>query len=124
MNTQSISTIMTKQVHHVAVDKPLRMARDMMDKYEIHHLPVTDEGKLVGMLSWNDVQKVAFLCDYIGEKLDESSIFKSLSIEELMTKDVHFLKSNASICLLLQIQTFHIYIFRNSRKKDNNIKKY
>ncbi|GAB4245754.1 MAG: hypothetical protein Tsb0034_24400 [Ekhidna sp.] len=96
MNARPISEIMTKQVHRIDINDSLINARNLLDKYEIHHLPVTDEDKLVGMLSSNDLRQVQYLCDFIGEKLEESTVFKSLSIEELMTKNVKFLNANAT----------------------------
>ncbi|WP_420316323.1 CBS domain-containing protein [Ekhidna sp.] len=97
MKTRSISEIMTKQVHFIDINDQVISARDLMDKYEIHHLPVLESGKLVGMISSNDLKQVQYLCDFIGERLEESTIFKSLSIEELMTENVHSLTSNATI---------------------------
>ncbi|WP_424963448.1 CBS domain-containing protein [Ekhidna sp.] len=97
MKTRLISEIMTKQVHHIDINDPVINTRNLMDKYEIHHLPVMENGKLVGMLSANDLNRVQYLCDFIGEKLEESTVFKSLSIEELMTEKVQSLTTNATI---------------------------
>lgn len=97
METRLISEIMTKQVHSIDINKPLIDARNLMDKYEIHHLPVMAGGTLTGMLSTNDLKRVQFLCDYIGVRMEESAVFKSLSIEELMTENVHSLTTNATV---------------------------
>lgn len=88
---------MTRQVHFIDINDPLINVRNLMDKYEIHHLPVMESGRLVGMLSFNDIKQVQYLCDFIGERLEESTVFKSLSIEELMTEKVQSLTSNATI---------------------------
>lgn len=97
MKTRPISEIMTRQVHFIDINDPLINVRNLMDKYEIHHLPVMESGRLVGMLSFNDIKQVQYLCDFIGERLEESTVFKSLSIEELMTEKVQSLTSNATI---------------------------
>jgi CBS domain-containing protein len=103
MKTLPISEIMTKQVHHIDINDPVINARNMMDKYEIHHLPVMERGKLVGMLSANDLKRVQYVCDFIGERLEESTVFKSLSIEELMTEKVQSLTTNATTTEAAQV---------------------
>lgn len=103
MKTTPISTIMTKQVLHISINDDVIKARNMMDKYDIHHLPVMDGKDLVGILSKNDLNQVAFLCDFIGERLEESTVFKSLSIEELMTEKVKSLKVDSTISEAIQI---------------------
>lgn len=103
VNTLKISELMTKQVHQIDINDELIKVRNIMDKYEINHLPVMDNGKLVGMISSNDIKKVQYLCEFIGERLEESTIFKSLSIEELMEENVQSLTSNATIAEAIQI---------------------
>ncbi|WP_425390511.1 CBS domain-containing protein [Ekhidna sp.] len=103
MKTRPISEIMTKQVHYIDINDPVINARNLMDKYEIHHLPVMESGKLVGMLSSNDIKQVQYLCDFIGERLEESTVFKSLSIEELMTEKVQSLTTNATTVEAAQV---------------------
>ncbi|WP_420577426.1 CBS domain-containing protein [Ekhidna sp.] len=103
MKTRPISEIMTKQVHQIDINDPVINARNLMDKYEIHHLPVMENGNLIGMLSSNDLKQVQYLCDFIGERLEESTIFKSLSIEELMTENVQSLTTHATTAEAAQV---------------------
>jgi len=103
MNTMPISEIMTPQVRHIDIDEEVAVARDLMEKYGIHHLPVLENGRLIGMLSWNDLKQVEFLCDFIGQKLDDSTIFKSLSVEELMTKNVQSLTTSSTVSEAVQV---------------------
>ena len=103
MKARPISDIMTKQVHFISVNDEVIQARNLMDKYEINHLPVMEEDKLVGILSANDIKQVEYLCEFIGEKLDEGTVFKSLSIEELMTENVMSLNVTATTLEAAQI---------------------
>lgn len=103
MNTKSIAEIMTRQVYFISIEGDVIKARNMMDKYEINHLPVVDNGRLVGILSKNDLNQVEFLCDFIGERLEESTVFKSLSIQELMTKKVQSLSIDSTIMEAIQV---------------------
>jgi len=103
MKARPISEIMTKQVHYINASDEVIQARNLMDKYNIHHLPVMDENKLVGILSANDINQVEYLCEFVGEKLDEGTIFKSLSIEELMTENVLSLNVTATTMEAAQV---------------------
>lgn len=51
----SVAMVMTPFPHAVEVDRPLAEAREMMERYDFHHLPVTEAGELVGVLSDRDL---------------------------------------------------------------------
>ena len=102
MNTTPISEIMARQVYFIPIEEDVIKARNMMDKYEINHLPVLDDGRLVGILSRNDLNQVAFLCDFVGERLEESTVFKSLSVQELMTEKVQSISIDSTIMEAVQ----------------------
>jgi len=103
MNTQPITDIMTHQVRFIDIDEDLTVAKEIMSTYEIHHLPVLENKKLVGMLSWNDIRRVEFLLDFIGQKLNERTVFKALSVEEMMTSDLQSLTTDATIAEAVQV---------------------
>lgn len=50
-----ISSIMTTEVITVAPKDKLQIVQDIFDDYRIHHLPVLDEEKVVGILSKTDL---------------------------------------------------------------------
>lgn len=103
MKNCRITDIMSRQVVFLSPEDDLMTARKRMDGNEIHHLPVMKEGKLVGILSSRDIAQVEYLAQFIGEKLNESAVFKSLTIPELMAKDVYFLSSEAMLSEALTI---------------------
>jgi CBS domain-containing protein len=51
----SVKLAMTTFPHAVDVEAPLSRARAMMLEYDIHHLPVTEHGELVGVISAREV---------------------------------------------------------------------
>jgi signal-transduction protein with cAMP-binding, CBS, and nucleotidyltransferase domain len=57
---EPISRIMTEAVVAIEVDRPVSEVLDCFLQYPIHHLPVVQLGKLVGMLSSADVMKLEF----------------------------------------------------------------
>jgi len=53
--TTQVRAIMTKNVIVVPPDATLQKCMQLMTKHKIRHLPVVDEGRVVGMLSISDV---------------------------------------------------------------------
>jgi len=51
----SVKVAMTPFPWSIDIDAPLSSARAMMAEHEIHHLPVTEEGALVGVISGREV---------------------------------------------------------------------
>jgi CBS domain-containing protein len=51
----SVKLAMTPFPHAIDVGAPLSRAREMMLEYDIHHLPVTERGELVGVISAREV---------------------------------------------------------------------
>ena len=53
-----VREIMTSEVVHTSPDKKVRKCLSLMTKHHCRHLPVLDKGRLVGMLSIEDVKGV------------------------------------------------------------------
>ncbi len=108
---ESVSKIMTADPVAVGRNEPVSKARHMHEKHEIHHLPVTDGQKLVGIVTSSDFLRVSF-----GEfgNQDERSLDSILdhtySISDIMnaspvTIDVH--QSVRDAATVLVSNSFH-----------------
>jgi CBS domain-containing protein len=75
----SIKTAMTPFPYAVDPDATVNEALDLMRGHGIHHLPVTAEGNLAGMISSRDIQLVMARHDG-GE---------DLKVRDVMTADVY-----------------------------------
>ena len=64
MRDQSIDRIMTPDPVVIGHQESVADARKLFAKKKIHHLPVVDEGTLVGMLSSSDLHKLYLLQDH------------------------------------------------------------
>jgi CBS domain-containing protein len=53
--TPKIKTAMTPFPHSVDIRAPITEAQDFMDEYDIHHLPVTEDGVLIGVVTQRDI---------------------------------------------------------------------
>jgi CBS domain-containing protein len=62
---------MTPFPHSVSIDASIKEAREFMLEHRIHHLPVTDNNQLVGILSDRDIKL------FLGPDLEYPSEFES-----------------------------------------------
>jgi acetoin utilization protein AcuB len=61
--TLHVSDLMTKTVHTIGASLTLADADRLMRKYDIRHLPVLEQGTIVGVLSDRDVQVATSLSE-------------------------------------------------------------
>jgi len=74
----AIKTVMTPFPYSVEPDSKVEAALDIMNSHCIHHLPVTDKGKLAGVISSRDIlRRIA---------LDENI---SLKVHDVMSTDIY-----------------------------------
>lgn len=59
LSVRTIATYMTKQPWSVQIDDSVIVAKHMMAERRIHHLPVLNAGKLVGMVTERDLVQSA-----------------------------------------------------------------
>lgn len=62
--------VMTPFPHFIAPSATLSAADAMMEKYNIHHLPVVDDDDIIGMLSMRDMLKAVRLGESLRDKHD------------------------------------------------------
>jgi acetoin utilization protein AcuB len=85
---QLVRTFMTPSPHTVGRQQSLHLARSLMHKHHIRHLPVLDGGKLVGLLSERDLGVVEGLSG-----ADPASI----TVEEAMTAATYVVAPDAPL---------------------------
>ena len=94
MKTTPIATIMTKDVVCVSPDQKIIDVKHIYEKKDFHnHIPVTEAGKLVGIVSLVD-----FMYRIRGAGLDDNNpVYESLTVKEIMTTNPFALDQGASI---------------------------
>jgi len=50
-----VEEVMTRSVTTITPEDTIQTCMTLMADHTLHHLPVVDEGKLVGMVSWTDI---------------------------------------------------------------------
>lgn len=76
----TISERMTRTPHLIGAEQPMTVAHEMMRSNGIRHLPVLHGGKLVGLVSLNDLYLIESLRDVNPDEV---------RVEEAMTQDVY-----------------------------------
>lgn len=97
-HSEPVSGIMTRNVLHIDVNDSLHEAERLMTVNHIRHIPVTDSGKLVGMLSLNDLLRLNFVESYgADEEAIDASIYDMLSIDQIMVSHPRSVEHSTSI---------------------------
>ena len=94
----SITQIMTKNVVSLEQKSSLFEAEDLFKKHNIRHLPVQFYGKLVGILSLTDLQRVSF-ASLAGdaESNTDNVLFDMFNVENIMAHQPVSLQVNQSV---------------------------
>lgn len=85
---EPVSRIMTKGVKSVQVGQRLSQARNLLAKNSIHHVPVLDGERLVGMLSSIDLMRVSFDAYGADERTVDATLDQQFKIRDLMQRDL------------------------------------
>jgi len=78
---------MTKHVITIDINQDLLEACRLFLGNKIRHLPVLKGRRMVGILSYNDVLRISFGEVYDDKSFIDRTLYKMLTIEQIMTKD-------------------------------------
>ncbi len=95
---ESVTHIMTPSPIFVSVNQPVSEARKALEDGSIHHLPVTDGDKLVGILTTGDLLRVSF-GDYGNQDARglDAILDHTFKLSELMTANPVCLEKTQTI---------------------------
>lgn len=94
MESNTISTIMTKNVVCVSPEQQILDVKHIYEKKNFHHhIPVTENGKLVGMISLIDFM---YHIEGAGIK-DDNVIYRKLKVKDIMSQHPFYLSTKATI---------------------------
>ena len=100
-----VSNIMTRNVHNIVSSATLKKTQEIFKAVKYHHLPVVDNGQLVGMISDRDIYRLS--SPYEGtafeDDRDEAWLYKPVSefmSTPVITIDGQTLIDTAAILLL------------------------
>lgn len=94
---EPISKIMSASVASVQVGQPLSDVRDLMLNANIHHVPIIDGSKLVGLISFTDLMKINFVVNGVDERSINAIIDQQFSIRQIMSDKLVTIKNTDTI---------------------------
>ena len=92
---KSIKAYMTPFPYKVECDTPVQEAQAMMKEHDIRHLPVSSEGKLVGVISERDINWALDPVFDLKRNMD-------LKVENIYRKDVYKVDYNEPVDVVLK----------------------
>ena len=76
---------MSKEVHSVQYNDHLRVVVDLIRSKKIRHVPVMHDGKIAGIISSTDINRLTFGTLFDNQDSADEAILEMLHIEQVMT---------------------------------------
>lgn len=105
-----VINIMSKQVECVQAGQSLSDIRRLMVEYAIHHVPIVDGKKLVGLVSFTDMMKLNLVISGATEHTIDAIIDQQFSISDVMSAElttIHHKDTVRRAAEILSEGTFH-----------------
>lgn len=102
----TVGQVMTSEVFFVSQDTTLDKVQEIFSAHHFHHLPVVDEGALIGILSKSDLLLLsnAFpLDDAERRKERNDALFSRILAGEIMTRQVVRLRPDMPVSVAVGI---------------------
>jgi CBS domain-containing protein len=90
-----VSDLMTHDVLSVGEEEEISLAEDLMRREHIRHLPVTDAGKVVGIVSHRDLLKAQAHILATLDPTSEEKRYLSVTAKDVMTSPVETISPGA-----------------------------
>lgn len=88
-NTTPISAIMSKKPATVSPSDNMDTVRKVFEQYGFHHVPVTENGRLTGIVSYTDYLRIiSGLYSGGGSSAHRNTGLEHMQVQDIMTKDV------------------------------------
>ena len=94
---ESVTKIMSTEVVTVHQRQKLSDVRHIICKSDIHHVPVADGKKLVGLISYTDLMKLNIVVSGADERTIDAIIDQQFTIKEVMVTELTTLKETNTI---------------------------
>ncbi|MFK7825953.1 MAG: CBS domain-containing protein [Oligoflexales bacterium] len=83
--------------------------KSKMEEHKIHHLPIVDGGKIVGIVSRTDIHKFSHSRAYIADGEVDHSLDVAVPVEKLMTQNPITIKDTDTIKHAVEILNEHSF---------------
>jgi len=93
----SVTKIMSADVAVVQEGQPLSEVRKKMVEMHIHHIPIVNGKKLVGLVSFTDLMKINMVINGADERSIDTIIDQQFKISDIMSSNITKIKNTETI---------------------------
>jgi len=93
----TVRDIMARDPTTLGRNDTLDLAEDIMNLGRIRHMPVVDEGNIVGIMSQRDLFRSALVTALGFGRKTHRAVIKTIKIKEIMTEHVITISPDASV---------------------------
>jgi CBS domain-containing protein len=107
---EPVSTIMTHHVYVVDIKDSLESAREVVRKHNVRHVPVVQKGKLVGIISKTDLNRLTFSGMFEGEGDTDEAVLDMLNLSQVMSHKPRVVRAGddiRAVAKILSEEEFH-----------------
>ncbi|MCB0600692.1 MAG: CBS domain-containing protein [Saprospiraceae bacterium] len=99
-----VSDYMSYPLYSVQPEDPLKLAQDLFQEHQIHHLLVTEEDRLMGILSYGDLLYLLNRMDNDGFEAYRNQVrLKNYKVNEIMSSKVITLQKDEPLLHALNL---------------------
>lgn len=85
-----VSKIMTKNLVLLNLNDSLEKAELLFKKHNIRHIPVVENDKIVGMLSYTDLLRISYAdAVYEEEEYVDTIVYNMFTLQQVMVKEIN-----------------------------------
>ena len=88
LRRRPVSEVMRREIVTVTSQETLDLTQDFMNLGRVRHLPVVDEGRLVGILSHRDLLAASLTKALDFDRASRRTFLRSVEVGEVMARDV------------------------------------
>jgi CBS domain-containing protein len=96
-HNEPVSHIMSSEILTVHVRQKVSDVYRLLTENRIHHVPVVDGGKLVGLVSFNDMMKLSLQAYGTPDAANAEYLDSQFSIDQVMSTDLTTIKPDDAI---------------------------
>ncbi len=101
---------MTHHVYVVDIKDSLESAREVVRKHNVRHVPVVQKGKLVGIISKTDLNRLTFSGMFEGEGDTDEAVLDMLNLSQVMSHKPRVVRAGddiRAVAKILSEEEFH-----------------
>jgi CBS domain-containing protein len=118
--SESIREILTTEVMTVHITQKISDVNKVFRENMIHHVPVLNRKKPIGIISTNDILRVMFDIGLNDERMIDSILDHHYSIKDVMSTELVTLPISSTIkdvAKILQFSTIHSILITNDKSE-------